>query len=391
MPSPSLQTGTFILASIIILLLCSSLFILFTSQQIMIQQRLIHNQFNANQAWLNAESGLQESLARYIQNPQLSQHPSNCLSQPISNLDSHFCSQISSLILNKQNLLKIQVQGIADDSSGNSNLSQSFGLQPWLINTSPAAPLIAGGSVTIAPKLSIRPNPNAAGPGIAVAIWLQGQLNLSSNETKTCQDLWQSTDDCNTNSASLVFNNQNTIQQAASISNGGNFPDNLFSYLLGYPTSSAALIKELAHQLKPAECINLSNTLPASGLYWIEGDGECVIQNAGKADQPATNNFDPQPVVLLLNNVPLKLASHSQIYGYVLLFKLDKTASAIHTLQLTDSGLINGALLSTDSLNITQGSELSLIWTDYSQQLVAPQSSATASLSILAGSWRDFN
>lgn len=391
MPSPSLQTGAFILASIIMLLLCSSLFILFTSRQIMLQQRLIQNQFAANQARINAESGLQESLARYRQNPELSQHPNHCLSQTDSNLGSYFCSQISSLTLNNQNLLKVQVQGSANDTSANSNSSQSFGLQAWLSNSSPAAPLIVGGSVNIAPKLSIRPNPNGAGPGLAISIWLQGQLSLSIKETADCHDVWQSELDCTANSAGWVFNNQNTIQQATPVSQGGSFPDDVFSYLLGFPTSSATLIKELAHQLNPAECINISNTLPASGLYWIEGEGDCVIQNAGIADQPTTSNVDPQPVVLLLNNVSLKLASHSQIFGYVLLFKQTKAPGSIQTIQLTDTGLINGALLSSDSLTIAQGNELSLIWADYSQQLNAPQSSATASLGILAGGWHDFN
>jgi hypothetical protein len=163
---------------------------------------------------------------------------------------------------------------------------------------------------------------------------------------------------------------------------GNGFPD-LFAYLFGYPNNQANWLKEKAKLIKPEQCQTLNQ---ATGLYWVEGSGSCVIDQAGQSDQLDTSGFDPQLVILVLNNVPLQLKANSQIVGYVLMFG-DQSPQQI---SIENNASILGGLFSNQDLSINQGNSLKLVWSDYSAILEHPNSPSNGAIGLLAGGWRDF-
>lgn len=363
------QNGGVSLATALILLLCTSLVVMYAAKQAVLEQAITGNQYRYYSAFAQAEAGLNQALAAYKNNAT----DAPCeLNNKVSWINQTFCAQISQQSLNGQTIAEINAKASSDDKTANIELQQTIGFSPWLANSSPAAALIVAGKLNAETPLQIAVNPNGGGIGVPVSIWSRDTINLNSASLR-CQAL----DLTNQNCSNPLASDLDLVQNV-----GNHFPD-LFTYLFGYPSNQANWLKEKAKLIKPEQCQTLNQ---GGGLYWVEGSGSCVIDQAGKSDQPDSNGFDPQVVILVLNNVPLQLKANSQIVGYVLLFG-DQSPQQIN---IENNASILGGLFSNQNLSINQGNSLKLVWSDYSAILEHPNNPSNGAIGLLAGGWRDF-
>jgi hypothetical protein len=363
------QSGGVSLATALILLLCTSLVVIYAAKQAVLEQAIAGNQYRYFSAFAQAEAGLNQALAAYKNNST----DTPCeLNNKASWSNQPFCAQISQQTVNGQAIAKINAKASSDDKTANIDLHQSIGFSPWLVNSQPAAALIVAGSVNAETALQIAVNPNGGGIGVPVSIWSRDAINFNSSSNRC-----QAVDLDNHNCSNPLISDLDLVQNV-----GANFPD-LFAYLFGYASNQANWLKEKAKLISPDQCQTLNQ---AAGLYWVEGNGSCVIDQAGQSDQLDTNTFDPQLVVLVLNNVPLQLKADSQIVGYVLMFG-DQSPQQI---SVENNASILGGLFSNQDLNIHQGNSLKLVWSDYSSILDHPNSPTNGAIGLLAGGWRDF-
>ena len=363
------QSGGVSLATALILLLCTSLVVMYAAKQAVLEQAITGNQYRYYSAFAQAEAGVNQALAAYKNNA----NDTPCeLNNKASWNNQSFCAQISQHTVNGQAIAEINAKASSDDKTANIDLHQYIGFSPWLANSSPAAALMVAGTLNAETPLQIAVNPNGGGIGVPVSIWSRDTINLNSASLR-CQAL----DLANLNCSNPLASDLDLVANV-----GNDFPD-LFAYLFGYPSNQANWLKEKAQLIKPEQCQTLSQT---GGLYWVEGVGNCVIDQAGQSDQLDTSAFDPKLVVLVLNNVPLQLKANSQIVGYVLMFG-DQSPQQIH---IETNASILGGLFSNQHLTISQGNSLKLVWRDYSTILDHPNNPQNGAIGLLAGGWRDF-
>lgn len=363
------QSGGVSLATALILLLCTSLVVIYAAKQAVLEQAITGNQYRYYSAFAQAEAGVNQTLAAYKNHAT----DTPCqLNNKASWSNQAFCAQLSQQSLNGQTIAEINAKASSDDKTANIDLHQYIGFSPWLTNSSPAAALMVAGTLNAETPLQIAVNPNGGGIGVPVSIWSRDTVNLNSASLR-CQAL----DLANLNCSNPLTSDLDLVQNV-----GNGFPD-LLAYLFGYASNQANWLKEKAKLISPEQCQTLNQ---AAGLYWVEGSGSCVIDQAGQSDQLDTSGFDPKLVILVLNNVPLQLKANSQIVGYVLMFG-DQSPQQI---SIENNASILGGLFSNQNLSISQGNSLKLVWSDYSAILEHPNNPTNGAIGLLAGGWRDF-
>lgn len=362
------QSGGISLATALILLVCTSLVVIYAAKQAVLEQAITGNQYRYYSAFAQAEAGLNQALAAYKNNS----NDARCeLNNKASWSNQQFCSQISQQTMNGQTITQINAKASSDDKTANIAVRQYIGFSPWLTNSSPAAALIVAGSVNAETALQIAVNPNGGGMGVPISIWSRDAINLN-NASLRCHAVDLANQNCDNPLAADLDLVQNV---------GNQFPD-LLAYLFNYASNQANWLKEKAKLLKPEQCQTLNQT---GGLYWVEGDGTCVIDQAGQSDQLETSAFDPQLVVLIVNNVRLQLKANSQIVGYVLMFG-DQSPQQI---SIENNATILGGLFSSQNLSINGGNSLKLVWREYSTIFDHPNSPTNGAIGLLAGGWHD--
>ena len=263
--------------------------------------------------------------------------------------------------------------GALTDESSTATVKQSYGTFR-LLGGQPAAPLIAAGTAIGLGNAQIIPNPDAAGFGVPISVWAKGNADVSGASFATCQlGEWLANDGTPTPSAQnlldgvcesctcnglcpgygLLSGNASSCQGSpannlegedvldvdAHTSNAGlrdskYFPDDLFAYIFGVPSSAAdAYLTQNATAITDCSTLNASS----SGLYWYTTvGGTCSLPNSttvGSLENPVVlvsngridkQGNDPIFGLLYVRSVAgtgelLKITGGSKVYGSVVL------------------------------------------------------------------------
>ena len=290
------------------------------------------------------------------------------------NQSSQVCTSLSRFSNSQANGIKISSEA-NEATASKAMVSRSIIYGNWLAATQIPAPLIFPGSLSADSELHISPNPHGGGQNIPVAIWSTGTIqpaiqssliSLSQNQV-----------------LSLSLGLDNGIAQLAGLqSQGGEFPDDVFSYLFGINTNQYPVIQESANLISPDQCRTLNEN--SSGLYWIEGDGVCELNNLGQASA-----HDPKAVILVLHAVPLRVNAYAKIYGLIVDFQADASEDHLQSLYFESNSLVYGSLISNRDLNHRLQGVISLIWQDYADYFSKPTTSDRGAMLLMSDSWND--
>jgi len=399
------QNGLATLTTAVVLLVCTTLIVLYAANQGVIEQWISGNESRYNSAFAQAEAGLDEAIARYKEDSSMTANPAACTQDNAPPIDSstwgggRFCTTRTSQTISGKTFSTFTSQGTSDDNTASVTVYKHIGFAPLVGNGTPASPIIADGTMGSGGNFNVSVNPNGGGLGVPVSIWTSDAATMGSSSA-TCQPQYMTSKAC-PNGGSGASNllseagaeGLDIVDNAAKVSAGGTFPNDVFEYLFGVPVANYLDVKAKAKQITAAQCNTLSTA--SKGLYWISGGGTCSVGNTGQADDPSTAGFDEtNAVILVLDETALTINANSEVYGYV--FTLDHPGDiapdsfANNHIKLNGGAKIFGSFLSNydmgDHLNGTMG----VVWTDYAKLFSNPGSSDYGALAVIPGGWRDF-
>lgn len=362
--------GAITLLTVMLLFLVSGGILLNSARQQLVDLWTSRYQSDAIRTRIQTESANQEVLSSLRQ----SAIPLTTKTCKVFNQTSPICSTVSSL--NNSLFLGSKISTASSaDSPSLAEVSRSVGYMNWLSPGQFPAALIFPGSLSSDTELHISPNPNGGGQQIPLAIWATGKIQAS------------------TNSSLISFSHDQILQLSLSLDNGiadqavlhaqgGDFPDDILNYVFGISSQQYPAIQESARILSPDQCQTLNSN--SSGLYWIEGTGVCELNNLGKL---ATT--DPKPVILVLHAASLHVQANARIYGLIVDFQDNLSEDQPQSLYFESNSLLYGSLLSNRDLNHHLKGVISIIWQDYSDYFLKPDSSERGAMLLLNSSWID--
>lgn len=407
------QIGAATLATALILLLCTTLVVLYAAKQGVIEQWISGNEYRYNSAFASAEAGLDEAIALYKQNSAAvvnNGNPAGCIqsasqpgSAPASWGGARYCTTLAAQNINGKTFYNFASQGTSDDYLASVYVYKQIGFGSFVKQATPASPIIDAGTVGSGGNFNIGVNPNGGGYGVPVSIWSSGAATFSGSSA-TCQLQYISGQACpNGGSGSSNLLSQtgsvglDVVQNAALDTAGGTFPSDVFAYLFGVPSSQYQTVRSEAKQIiNPSQCSTVLNT-QSKGLYWVEDTAAtggptgatCTLGNVGQADNTATSAFDPNAVILVLDNVPMKQNANSSVYGYVMAFSPDTPPTASN-IQINGGATIFGSFLSNYDMGTHLNGTMGVVWADYGGLFANPNSPDYGVVATLPGGWRDF-
>lgn len=362
--------GAITLSTIMLLFLVSGGILLNSARQQLIDVWTSRYQSSSIQTRIQAESANLETLAS-LRKPITAPADKTCKT---FNQTNQVCSSLSNF--NSSLLQGIKISTEANDSSASKAMvTRSIAYINWLSTPQTPAALIFPGSLSADSEIHISPNPNGGGKNIPIAIWSTGAIQPAINSSLISFSHDQV--------LNLSLDLENVIaDQTLLQSQGGNFPDDVFSYLFGIDANLYPVIQESANMITPDQCRTLNEN--SSGLYWIEGDGVCELNSLGQA-----STQDPKAVILVLHAVPLRITSNAKIYGLILDFQADASEDHLQSLYFESNSFIYGSLLSNRDLNHRLSGVINIIWQDYSDYFNKPANSERGAMLLLNGSWMD--
>lgn len=391
------QIGAATLATALILLLCTTLVVLYAAKQGVIEQWVSGNESRYNSAFAQAEGGLDEAIARYQKDSTVTANPAGCsLTDKTTWGGGKFCATLTSQTFGAKTFYNFTSRGTSDDNSASVYVYKQIGFAGLVGNATPAAPIIANGTMGSGGNFNVSVNPNGGGIGVPVSIWTSGAANLSAS-SGTCQPQYMTNHACpngGSGSSNLLSDGSTTagldvVDNATLDTSGGTFPSDVFDYLFGIPEADYLIQRGKAKRiLTAAECNTL--TTASKGLYWIEGGGNCSIGDVGQADDLSTAAFDPNAVILVLDETELTMNANSELYGYVLAFNHPGNATAGQDITLNGGAKIFGSFLANYDMGTNLNGTMGVIWTDYAGVFANPGSSDYAAVAAIPGGWRDF-
>lgn len=358
------------LSTVMLLFLVSGGILLNSARQQLIDLWTSRYQSNAIQTRIQAESANLETLAS-LRKSETTGATNTC---KIFNQTTQVCSTLSSFSNTLFQGIKISSDA-TDTSASKAAVTRSVAYLNWLYSPQIAAGLIFPGSLSADTQLHISANPNGGGKQIPLAVWSTGKIQAASNSSLISLS--------NDQVLSLSLDLDTGIADQASFqSQGGDFPDDVFNYVFGIADNQYPVIQESAQIISPDQCRTLNET--SSGLYWIEGDGVCELNNLGQA---STNT--PRAVILVLHAVPLHVNANAKIYGLIIDFLAEPSEDRLQTLYFESNSLVYGSLLSNRDLNHRLNGVVSIIWQDYANYFNKPTNNQRGAMLMLNGSWID--
>lgn len=368
-PAPKQQLGAITLGTILLMLILSACWTTLSAHQQLIALWTARYQTESINSRIQAESGNWAYLAnnRYMPLPTTN---SNCTTQ--SSLST--CSSVTTF--KTQGLHGVTIQTAVSDSLGTqASVSRSLAYLNWLTNKPPAA-LIVDGSVSEEIELHLAGNPDGGSSDMNIDVWASGTVTPANSSIHLARSQ-------NQNLNLHLPLDKGIAEQAIKQSNGGSFPDDLFSYLFGISTNQYLAIKESAINLSPEQCSSLDSN--STGLYWIEGDGICELATIGQQSNSVT-----RAVILVLHGVPYLFKSGAQIHGIVLDFLTDPNSDRQQINYFAPDSLLNGSLLSNHTLQHRLSGVLNIVWQDYSAYFADSSISQQAARVLVNSSWSDY-
>lgn len=248
-----------------------------------------------------------------------------------------------------------------------------------------AAPLTASGSIGAGGTFDVVPNPNGGGLGVPVSAWSKNNVTLSGTP-RTCHlheyfstgspyiCSFDSDPYCSNTSSSYTYGQELAANQVALcedcsctgvdaltyVDGSGyhegpdildvdsdfgesadtSFPDDIFAYIFGYPSTEWQQIYNRATKLP--DCSSLDQT--SKGLFWIEGD--CSgLGSVGSIDGPA--------VIIVEGDT--KVNANSRIFGMIFAFDHPDIAGTGGTVTLNGTVWFYGAVISDHAIDLGTG------------------------------------
>jgi hypothetical protein len=234
---------------------------------------------------------------------------------------------------------------------------------------------VASGTIDAQGSISVVPNPDGAGPGVALSMWSGGNSQIQGNAGATCHladylasGTPQALDaqhpdvlDCPAGTAGGACGCNKTVWAISDLaSNDGSdildvdgnvgpnadyadFPSDMFGFMFGIPASNYEQVK---HEAQPIDdCADLDPT--STGLYWIDLSGsnqKCDLRDAGSYDNP---------LFLVVQDGDLHLASNGNIFGIIFLFRSDGVTPV--TVTLAGTPTVWGSVVSNVQIDIGAG------------------------------------
>lgn len=245
----------------------------------------------------------------------------------------------------------VSTGALANENSA-ATVKQSFGTFR-LVGRGPDVPLVAAGIVNTAGSAELVPNPDAAGFGVPLSIWSQGDAQIDKSNINTCQlgewlvNYGNSTGPTEEELANGICANcvckglcpgsgllsgdaaacptgkdkmegedildvdSHFSDASPKVRDSKYFPDDLFAYVFGVPSGveEDAFLKKNAKTILSCDSELASLGANAKGFYWYRGTQECGLS----ADAIGT----PQRPVVLVSDKPVHLKSGVQFFGII--------------------------------------------------------------------------
>ncbi|MFA3789550.1 hypothetical protein AB6T38_00350 [Aliiglaciecola sp. SL4] len=322
------------LATVTLLLLLSSTILAYSAKISMAKNRISLNTQNHVTAENLAAMGSFQLLS------QISEQPLEKLSEQTLMIKGQ-----GQIVIDMQNtqterfnqqmhIIEIRSKGTSVDNLATVNLSQLVISYP-LLRTLPKAPLIVGKSLSIESKLTLVADPNGAGTGLPLSLWMANELDMATLELVSCQLYEYLTNDCEVSPLSGEHNKNSDI-----IDNPDTFPNDIFAYLTNLPAKYRTQFMDEADKVI-SRCEDLSRA--NSGLIWVKGNCKLL--------KDTTVGTTEDPVMLIVDKGSLTFADNTKIVGMVMMLTpLDSILAA--QIHVNGAAVIDGALIATESIAV---------------------------------------
>lgn len=363
--STNRQCGAVTLFTAIILLLVSSIIILFAARYGSMQNQTSSNIHRNQQAFQAAEAGLEFGINYFKSNATaIIGTPVSGYIQPYSNASitnvtlangSSFSINYSNPNASDYTLIKITATGTSADGTATRITSVLIKQGSTFLNPGNTS-LVTKGSVNMSGNAEINNNHNP------ISVNAAGSVNMSGN--------------AETNSSTGSSDSHHTgpdLQQNDSVLANTSQSDFIANY---FGTSSSSTIKnQMAHVYTNTSSTNYSNTLngmQGTSIY-IEQTGGTASINGNAVIGSATN-----PVLLVVNG-GLSLSGNITFYGFIFIIGTSGITST--------TGNINviGGIASVDDLTMSGNSDIS-----YDQTVLTNLQNSLTYYAKVPGSWKDF-
>lgn len=327
------QRGAVAIIIAAILLFAATLVVLYAAKIGVEDQRISGNDYRAKKAFANAEAGLEAVAANLLTGnvayTTTTNFP-NSTAEPYYNAD---------LTLSGDGY-QIASQGYAETFNDQSTASvrQKFGYYN-IFDAGPDVPLMIAGNVPPTGNMEVVGNPNGAGTGVNVAVWTSEVVALSGSPS-TCQraeyeangnEEPSSTGNfniCSANSCACTGTIDGIISKSGIIGSDivaedPSFPDDVFGYVFGLPTSEYQTIKNIAAKAQPTQVVTNCNGLKPNshGIWWVTGNCDLPGNDVGGANTCGASGNELCAVVVVVDNGALKkTGGDNKFYGLLFMF-----------------------------------------------------------------------
>lgn len=381
---------TIIMALVMLALALAST--IYTAKSKFLDIRIASAEIRKNQAIFSAETGLERAIAQLDVEPDFIPEPGYSTSI-VDTIDSSIFDVTLTVMryasapvadtplatfgggTGNDRFILLSSIGYSDDKTAVRTIEQKVWVHP-LANGSPASAITVSGGMGIGGAFTVGASPNGGGLGVPLSVWSDAPIGLTGDGASCGLEEFDS-GDCSTYSYSDKNNTGADVFQDSLVSAGGTFPDDVFEYTFGYPTSDYQAYKDQAEEWV-SDCAGLGAA--SIGLIWVTGD--CTI-NAGVIVGSATT-----PVILVIENSDLQMNGGALIYGIV--FSFTSPAGTEGSVSMLGGATIRGAFISDHAIDISGGT----FDTRYDQDVLSiienGGSDAYSAVEPISGSWKDF-
>lgn len=442
-PLPARQRGAVTLLVAVLALVLVTIMTVYTANVGVMDQRMAGNEFRYRQAAAAAEGGLNQAVAYFRADPSLIPNTSalnasaawttagnytEMVAGPITLANGSqiswaraiHCTQaivtdvcpqptVGGVAATSYNYNVFRAQGVVTDSAGTTEatavVQQQIAFSATTGSSAPNAPVVAAGNVQLNGNFNIVANPDGGSKadctesdctaqGVAVSVWTSATATAGGSSS-TCSQSGFSGSACTSDYLSSGgTTSTDVVASDPTVSNGGNFPDDVFQYLFNETTANYQNVKNRAIQI--TDCGSSKLNTSSVGLYWYTG-AECQVDGptvGASEDNSGTANVAEGPVILVVQDADFRMNANTTFNGIVFIFSSDGVTQ--HAVKTNGSALLNGVLMTNVALDSNiNGTFTAKYDADILEQL-APSSNnmnngpANGTPSDVPGSWRDF-
>jgi len=352
---------------------------LYTAKVKMLDVRIANAEIRKNEAILSAETGLKRAMIRLESVSVSGDTITTAITAPSTNNFSVTYSEVLPSL--SPRVFELISEGKSKDDAGIRTLSQKVRINPY-VPDSPDSAITVAGNITVGGAFTVGANPNGGGLGVPLSVWSNGDVFLGGNGA-TCGLEEFDGGYCSGSPYSDSTFEANDILEDALVSDGGNFPNDLFEHTFGVSKANYQKLKDQAEVL--ASCASLPNTGTdvTTGLFWIEGD--CTV-NANK-----TIGSADEPVIIVVEDGDITLNGGATIYGIVFAFETTQgTPGSGGDVDMAGGSTVRGAFISDHSITNSSGTFNTRFDAQVLNNISEGTSPELSNVVLIPGSWKDF-